>query len=235
MILWTYISGSEIKPEVELFGEFLEAVVKFVLKAVSKTTRKQDISDYFKQENEKITMQFSQMAKFMKHKSNSTKLIQGLFLYRLLNAVSLIGTAWIVYLIGVKNDESTFTCHCKWFDGEGGVEPVLCSVQGVIVRVWISWLWIIGYGFLLVSLIIGTFTDLMAMKNIYNSHNVLDLFKLIWTDEFLYSKVNTADDLKFIMLLASKNLNENKFIKLAFVLQRTTETVDKDLKFFKSC
>merc|ERR1712026_623956 len=56
------------------------------------------------------------------------------------------------------------------------------------------------------------------MKYIYNSHNVLDLFKLIWTDEFLYSKVNTADDLKFIMLLASKNLNENKFIKLAFIL-----------------
>lgn len=117
LILWTYVSGSEIKPEVELFGEFLEAVVKFVLKAVSKTKREEDVSHYFKRENEKITMQFSQMAKFMKHKSNSTKLIQGLFLYRLLNAVSLIGTAWIVYLIGVKNDQSTFTgwffCRCR--------------------------------------------------------------------------------------------------------------------------
>lgn len=112
-----------------------------------------------------------------------------------------------------------FTCHCKWFEGVGGIEPVLCSVQGVIVRVWISWLWIVGYGFLLVALVIGTVTDLMSMKNIYHSHNVLDLFKLIWTDEFLYSKVKTADDLKFIMLLASKNLNENKFIRLAFILQ----------------
>ena len=69
------------------------------------------------------------------------------------------------------------------------------------------------------ALVIGTVTDLMSMKNIYHSHNVLDLFKLIWTDEFLYSKVKTADDLKFIMLLASKNLNENKFIRLAFILQ----------------
>lgn len=212
LLWWTFNGGVTIKPEVELFGEFLEALVKFLFRSQREGGTGRDFNVYRKQNDELIQGQFTTLARFMKTKSGGKwKLLMKLIIFRLLTLIALIGTIVLVYLTSIQKERSLFTCDVSFHDGEAGNESMVCSVQGVRIRLWLSWLWILGDGLLALLVIVGTLSDFRAMAQVHEKQRLMDMFKIIWPNKFLDANTahGGADDLKYLTLLASMNLQGN--------------------------
>lgn len=243
LVAWTFYIGPLIKPEVELFGEFVEAVVKFLFRAVKEHSQN-DFEYYRKANSEKVTGQFIELAKFMKSKSKASTMKNYLLLFRLFSFVMLVLISILVYVFGIRYNNSTYRCKIRFDDGADGIQYVQCAVDGVAVRVCMCWIWIVSNALLAAAVLVGTFVDLRQMSSIHKRHSTIDLFKIVWPsntaiayfqDLKLDDIENTpgSDDLKYIMVLAQKNLKGNVFIKAAYTFlkrARKASITDADFK-----
>merc|ERR1719229_575818 len=147
-------------------------------------------------------------------------MIVKLMLFRIFNVICMVIVSLIVYKISITNARSTFNCHVSYSDVYS--QTIICSIQGVQVRQWISILWVAGYAFLALLLAVGTFADLSGMKELANKRGVLELFKIV-VPELNTANAHQLTDLKLITLLASKN-SEQILVKYIFQRLETART-----------
>lgn len=274
LILWTYTSGPQIEQQVTLFSEFIETLVRFLIKAMRNKerytieieeqakkegrvfeapTNEQVIHSYIEENYEHVALSFGHLRKFIQSKADTKGCAGGmvvrLFAFKFFNALGIILVSLIVYKISISPEvsKSTFICNVDWAEDDyeaisthnnanpnnfhdsydsSAQQKVVCSISGVQVRQWISILWVSGYTFLIMLLIIGTWADLRAMKFMADRRDVLELFALIFPDVQLGTGGRSSrglTDLKLLTVLVSNN-SQQKLVRYLFNRLETAKT-----------
>lgn len=172
---------------------------------------KQEMNQY----SEKIVCQFSSLINFMEAKSKTNSLLRYIYIYRFLNIFAILTTIYLLVTKSLSATQNTFTCKVDYNDALTYYQ--ICSINGVGMRILISQAWILGYLACLVLIVAGTMTDLKKMSLDPEYQQILKLFNAIYPAD-IDVEDKKPNDLKLLMMLASQNLQSNKFVKTIFTL-----------------
>lgn len=181
----------------------------------------------YEKQAENLGAKFSTFTSFVRAKAKQNNIVRQFFVYRLANMLSLIVSSILLYRFSLKSTRAQFNCMCPFSpsdldEADQVYEMVSCNINGVIVRQYMTWIWLIANIFLLLAGLFGTANDLLSAKN---ASTVLKITEPICRHNMDAAMDKTPgitglNDLHILLMLAKHNFGHNSII--AMCLQANT-------------